>query len=83
MSDLPDTVDVAIIGSGIGGSTIAYGLAGSGARIAILERGFHLGAHPAARDATHQDAPQLKGLLADAEGALCRLTIELARRANP
>ncbi len=51
MSDLPDTVDVAIIGSGIGGSTIAYGLAGSGARIAILERGFHLGAHPAARDA--------------------------------
>ena len=36
MSDLPDTVDVAIIGSGIGGSTIAYGLAGSGARIAIF-----------------------------------------------
>jgi len=26
---------VATIGSGIGGSTIAYGLAGSGARIAI------------------------------------------------
>jgi len=51
MSDLPDTVDVAIIGSGIGGSTIAYAFAGSGARIAILERGFHLGAHPAARDA--------------------------------
>src|ERR1700731_3577513 len=51
MSDLPDTVDVAIIGSGIGGSTIACGLAVSGARIAILERGFHLGAHPAARDA--------------------------------
>ena len=51
MGDLPETVDVAIIGSGIGGSTIAYGLAGSGARIAILERGFHLGAHPAARDA--------------------------------
>jgi choline dehydrogenase-like flavoprotein len=51
MADLPETVDVAIIDSGIGGSTIAYGLAGSGARIAILERGFHLGAHPAARDA--------------------------------
>jgi choline dehydrogenase-like flavoprotein len=51
MGDLPETVDVAIIGSGIGGSTIAYGLAGSGARIAILERGFHLDAHPAARDA--------------------------------
>ena len=51
MGDLPETVDVAIIGSGIGGSTIASGLAGSGARIAVLERGFHLGAHPAARDA--------------------------------
>ena len=51
MGDLPETVDVAIIGSGIGGSTIAYGLAGSGARIAVLERGSHLGAHPAARDA--------------------------------
>jgi choline dehydrogenase-like flavoprotein len=51
MGDLPETVDVAIIGSGIGGSTIAYGLAGSGARIAVLERGSHLGAHPEARDA--------------------------------
>ena len=51
MGDLPETVDVAIIGSGIGGSTIAYGLAGSGACIAVLERGSHLGAHPAARDA--------------------------------
>ena len=50
-SDLPETVDVAVIGSGIGGATIAHGLAGSGARIAILERGLHLGAHPAARDA--------------------------------
>jgi hypothetical protein len=50
MGDLPETVDVAIIGSGIGGSTIAYGLAGSGARIVVLERGSHLGAHPAARD---------------------------------
>ena len=51
MGDLPETVDVAIVGSGIGGSTIAFGLAGSGARIAVLERGCHLGAHPAARDA--------------------------------
>ena len=48
MGDLPETVDVAIIGSGIGGSTIAYGLAGSGARIVVVERGSHLGAHPAA-----------------------------------
>ncbi len=50
-AELPETVDIAIIGSGIGGSTIACGLADSGARIAILERGVHLGAHPAARDA--------------------------------
>ncbi len=48
---LPETVDIAIIGSGIGGATLAYGLAGSGARIAILERGPHLGAHPDARNA--------------------------------
>jgi hypothetical protein len=31
---------------------------------------------------TSPDAPQLKLLLADAEGALCRLTIELAHRAK-
>jgi choline dehydrogenase-like flavoprotein len=47
---LPATVDVAIIGSGIGGACVAYGLAGSGARIAVLERGERLGAHPLARD---------------------------------
>jgi choline dehydrogenase-like flavoprotein len=50
-SDLPDTVDVAIVGSGIGGATLAYGLARSGARVAILERGDHLLAGPATRDA--------------------------------
>ncbi|HET9017988.1 MAG TPA: GMC family oxidoreductase [Acetobacteraceae bacterium] len=49
--DLPETVDVAVIGSGIGGATLACGLAGSGARIAVLERGHRLGAHPSARDA--------------------------------
>ena len=48
--DLPETVDVAVIGSGIGGATLACGLAGSGARIAVLERGHRLGAHPSARD---------------------------------
>ncbi len=32
---------------------------------------------------TSSDAPQLKAFLADAEGALCRLTIELARCAKP
>jgi choline dehydrogenase-like flavoprotein len=41
--------DIVIIGSGIGGSTIAAGLAGSGARIAILERGEHLPDTPEAR----------------------------------
>ena len=49
--DLPDTVDVAIIGSGIGGATLAFGLAGSGVRVAVLERGARLGTNPAARDA--------------------------------
>lgn len=39
MSDAPDIV---IIGSGIGGSTMAAGLAASGARIVILERGERL-----------------------------------------
>ncbi len=51
MSMLPERADVVIVGSGIGGATAAAGLAGSGARIAILERGKHLNAHPAARDA--------------------------------
>ncbi|MFK0278010.1 GMC oxidoreductase [Ensifer sp. NPDC090286] len=41
--------DIVIIGSGIGGSTLAAGLAGSGARIAILERGERLPNTPEAR----------------------------------
>ena len=41
--------DIVIIGSGIGGSTIAAGLAGSGARITILERGERLPDTPEAR----------------------------------
>ncbi|AHK42802.1 MULTISPECIES: GMC family oxidoreductase [Ensifer] len=41
--------DIVIIGSGIGGSTVAAGLAGSGARIAILERGERLPDTPEAR----------------------------------
>ena len=43
--------DVLVIGSGIGGATIAAGLAGSGARVTILERGEQLPESPAARDA--------------------------------
>jgi choline dehydrogenase-like flavoprotein len=46
-----ETVDVLIIGSGMGGATFAAGLAPSGARILILERGEHLKDSDAARDA--------------------------------
>jgi choline dehydrogenase-like flavoprotein len=42
--------DVIIIGSGIGGATIARGLAASGARILILERGQQLIDTPETRD---------------------------------
>ncbi|BCG78443.1 hypothetical protein MesoLj113b_19850 [Mesorhizobium sp. 113-3-3] len=42
--------DIVIIGSGIGGATIASGLAGSGASILMLERGEPLPATPHARD---------------------------------
>lgn len=42
--------DVLIVGSGMGGATLAAGLAGSGARVTILERGAQLPNAPAARD---------------------------------
>lgn len=42
--------DFVIIGSGIGGATIAYGLAPSGADVLILERGDWLRDSPQARD---------------------------------
>lgn len=42
--------DVIIIGSGIGGATLASALAPSGRRILILERGQHLPDSPDARD---------------------------------
>ncbi|MDX0009835.1 choline dehydrogenase-like flavoprotein [Sinorhizobium medicae] len=48
MSEQPDIV---IIGSGMGGATLAAGLAGSGARIVILERGEAIVDTPQARDA--------------------------------
>jgi choline dehydrogenase-like flavoprotein len=42
--------DIVIIGSGMGGATLAAGLAPSGANIAILERGEQIPAHAPARD---------------------------------
>ena len=47
MSGSPDIV---IIGSGMGGATIAAGLAGSGASILILERGQSIADTPETRD---------------------------------
>ena len=47
----PRTVDVLIVGSGMGGATCAAGLASSGAEILILERGERLRDGPDARDA--------------------------------
>ena len=42
--------DVIIIGSGVGGATLASALAGSGARVVILEKGLKLEDTPEARD---------------------------------
>ncbi|MEO6298501.1 MAG: GMC family oxidoreductase [Paracoccaceae bacterium] len=44
------TADIVIVGSGIGGATLAHALADSGANILILERGAHLRDTPEARD---------------------------------
>jgi choline dehydrogenase-like flavoprotein len=43
--------DIVIIGSGMGGATLAAGLAGSGLRVLILEKGNHLKDTPETRDA--------------------------------
>ena len=45
------TADIVIVGSGMGGATLAAGLAPTGARIVILERGEVLPDSPHARDA--------------------------------
>lgn len=47
---MSDTPDIVIIGSGIGGSTVAAGLASSGAKIVILEAGERLIDRPENRD---------------------------------
>jgi choline dehydrogenase-like flavoprotein len=48
---MPETPDIVIIGSGMGGATLAAGLAPTGARIVILERGEQLPDIPETRDA--------------------------------
>jgi choline dehydrogenase-like flavoprotein len=47
----PDTPDIVVIGSGMGGASFAAGLAPTGARILILERGERLVDRPETRDA--------------------------------
>lgn len=46
-----NTPDIVIIGSGMGGATLAAGLAGSGATVTILEKGERLVDTPETRDA--------------------------------
>jgi choline dehydrogenase-like flavoprotein len=46
-----ESVDILIVGSGMGGATCAAGLAPSGVKVLILERGARLRDSPAARDA--------------------------------
>ncbi len=48
---MPERADVLVIGSGVGGATLAAGLAPTGAKILILERGERLVDSPAVRDA--------------------------------
>ena len=52
MLNAREDIDVVIIGSGMGGASFAAGMAGSGARIVILERGRQLSDSPDTRDAT-------------------------------
>ncbi|MDG3579109.1 GMC family oxidoreductase [Rhizobium sp. YJ-22] len=47
---MPSQPDIVIIGSGIGGATVAAGLAASGADILILEAGGHIEDRPENRD---------------------------------
>jgi len=47
---MSETPDIVIIGSGIGGATVAAGLAGTGAEILILEAGSHIEDRPTNRD---------------------------------
>jgi len=61
---MTDSPDIVIIGSGMGGATMAHALAPTGARIVILERGQRLEDSPSARDA---DAIFRRGVYRPAE----------------
>lgn len=50
VANMTPTPDIVIIGSGIGGATVAAGLAATGARILILEAGDHIPDQPVNRD---------------------------------
>ena len=56
--------EIVIIGSGIGGATLAHGLVASGADILMLERGHRLEPRPECRDAR---AIFQRGFFRDAE----------------
>ena len=47
---MQQVADIVVIGSGIGGSSLAHSLADTGKRIVILERGEHLKDPPESRD---------------------------------
>lgn len=64
---VPDEIiraDIAIIGSGMGGGTMAYALKDSGARIVVIERGHRLPAEPQNSDL---DEVYLKGRYKNAD----------------
>jgi choline dehydrogenase-like flavoprotein len=58
------TADVAIIGSGMGGGTMAWALKDSGARVLLVERGQRLPAEPENSDL---DEVYIKGRYKNAE----------------
>ena len=63
--------DIVIVGSGVGGSAVAHQLAGSGARILILERGDFLPKEPQNSDADAvfiQSRYRTKDIWQDSEG---------------
>jgi choline dehydrogenase-like flavoprotein len=64
LPNVTQSADIVIVGSGIGGASLAYSLANSGRRIVVLERGEYLKDTPEARD---DAAIFLKGVYRSAE----------------